>query len=365
MEALSDKDLLAQYAYTPHRMETGMVMAVELPNRLKPRIWETTSGLGWLDRLPVEVLHMSFTHLDLVSLLRVTRAARRGHELVLSMPDYSHTFQHASEALSALSGTRILSVHAISRISHVLRSAECVSCGNFGAFLFFLECERVCWRCLSRNQSMWVMPRSEAGRCFNLSAKQLKQLPCFRSIPGRHYLVLWHISRGKPLIMVGVRAAKRLALQVHGSQAALQAYLDTCRSFIKQESYYASAHLHRANLQFTKHDPCRVIDPANTTNDYYNGMASVPFPYQAAWNTPADAGVWCKGCNWTYEHENIVPDDMQRLFPSAYGRHTWFYLALRERRTEEFLAHAKCCYGMRSMVERKRLGIRDIITEFI
>ncbi|KAJ2980174.1 hypothetical protein NQ176_g2801 [Zarea fungicola] len=366
MESLSGEELLAQYTYTPVRVATGMVTPVRLPAKPNPRFWETTSGLGRLDKLPVEVLCMSFTYLDFVSLINISCTARRGHELIMAMPDYADALQFAGPALAALADTRILGAHTVASIIYALRSAECVSCGNFGALLFLLECERVCWKCLSQNQSLWVMPRQEAGGCFNLSAEQLQQLPCFRSIPGTKYFVGHQISHGESCIMVGVRAAKRLALQVHGSEEALQAYLESRRSAVEERYYHAWFHLHLANLVFTRHDPCAVFCLATIGTgmgrDNYNGMASVLFPYQASSNTPADGGVWCRGCEWTWIKHHTIPRDMQGLFPDEYHMYTWFDLALRERTPGEFLAHAQRCYGVRKMVQRKQEGKRDVFT---
>lgn len=339
-----------------------MVTAVPIkaPEPSTAHVQPATSGLGRFDKLPVEVLYLLFEHLDFLSLARITRTARRGHELVTNIPGYGDILTHAKTALGALCGMQILCLHSIAKIRYMLRSAECISCGNFGTFLFLLECERVCWKCLSSNPAMWAISRHEAGDCFNLSAKQLHQLPCAHSIPGR-YCVRRVVWQGTPLALVSVRAAKRLALQVHGSQEALRAHRLAKRSCISESKYQMWAHLHCVTLDFVKHDPCIVRDSVDGIEDEYNGMASVWFPYQAEPGGLIEFGRWCRGCKWTCANESsVLDDDVTGFFPSAYERATWLDLAMRERLSADFLVHSKRCYGLRQMLRRKQEGLSNV-----
>lgn len=247
----------------------------------------------------------------------------------------------------------------MANIKCMLRSAGCVCCGSFGTFLFLLECERVCWKCLSSNPAMWVMPRHDAGNCFNLSPKQLDQLPCAHSIPGRYCVrrVVWHDT---PLALVSVREAKRLALQVHGSQEALRAHRHAKQSSISESDYQMWVHLHSVTLDFVKHDPCIVRDSVDGISDECNGMASVWFPYQAVPQGSIEFGRWCRGCRWTCANESsILDNDVMGLFPSGYERATWLDLAMRERLSADFLVHAKRCYGLRQLLRRKQEELSD------
>lgn len=62
-------------------------------------------------------------------------------------------------------------------------------------------------------------------RAFGIPARELKRLPAARSLPGA-YIVKYNIKRSRPQRLVSVRAAKELALKLHGgTEASLAAHL--------------------------------------------------------------------------------------------------------------------------------------------
>lgn len=302
---------------------------------------------------------MVLEELDFQSLSRVSRSSWRGEEVVASLRSYRELMQNAPDALRALGQMQLLPLHSAAKLHDTLRSDECVSCGGFGFFLFLINCQRSCWECLKSRQAMWVMPRNEAGRCFNLLAKQLKTLPSARSVPGR-YLVRFEIVRSKPQRLISVHAAKSLAVRVHGSESALTSYLEALRPSISDRQYYYWTHVQRAKLKFEKHDPCKVMSERNTTNDYSNGMASILFPSLSRSGTTPDHGSWCRGCQWIEDNEDGVPDSTPFSLAPGYKFHPslWANLAFREWSKDSFLKHAKSCYGVKRLEERSRAGNR-------
>ncbi|KAK3179360.1 hypothetical protein K4F52_009186 [Lecanicillium sp. MT-2017a] len=351
MEQMAEEERLLSYAFTPDRIKTGMVRVKNCP-KLTARQQRRASSLGRLDRLPVEVLHMVLEELDFQSLSRVSRSSWRGEEV------------HAPDALRALGQMQLLPLHSAAKLHETLRSDECVSCGGFGFFLFLINCQRSCWECLNSRQAMWVMPRNEAGRCFNLSAKQLKTLPSARSVPGK-YIMRFGIIRSKPQRLVSVHAAKSLAVSVHGSEAALTAYLEALRPSISEHHYFYWTHVQRAKLKFEKHDPVKALSGANTTNDYSNGMASILFPVLSRSGSTPDHGAWCRGCQWIEDNEDGVPDSTLFSLAPGYKFHPslWANLAFREWSKDSFLEHAQSSYRVKRLEERSRAGIVDSNSE--
>lgn len=209
-------------------MEAGMIRFhdEDAPKLPRTRTWASAvRGAGRLSALNVEVLHLAFAHLDFRSLSRPSCASRRAQELVTSLPAYQDLLRHAPKALAALSRMTILHIHSSQTLRRVLYPEQCVCCGHFDAFLFLLNCKRCCFECLSNKQALWAMPRARAATCFDTPGRELKRLPAARSLPDA-YIVKYHIKRSRPQRLVSVRAAKELALKLHGgTEASLAAHL--------------------------------------------------------------------------------------------------------------------------------------------
>ncbi|KAJ2967696.1 hypothetical protein NQ176_g9537 [Zarea fungicola] len=363
MESLTDEEILSRYAYTPERIKTGMVRVSNVSTLPLPRQWQTLHSLGQLDSLPTEVLQLMLDHLDFLSLARLARTARRGQELVASFPAYHLVRRHASETLAALSAMSILYLHSASLLREALHSSECSCCGNFGAFLFLLSCERCCFQCISTKPALWVLPRPDASKCFNLSAKQLKALPSARSLSGK-YCVLFDISRTRPLHLVSVRAAKKLALQVHGSEAAVTSHVPSARLSNNLQGNLAL--LQHTQLDFSKHDPFLGSNPGN---DWYNGMATIRFPHLPVAHEDSDWGSWCRGCKLVWrkaDHNELDTAQMSQIVPQ--DRHPGafcFRFALREWPRADFSGHARSCYGVQVLEERFRDGTLGALDDFL
>jgi hypothetical protein len=112
------------------------------------------ASLGKLDGLPIELLHNIFAMLDLQSLSRITQTCLRGIVTVQALPGYRDLIRHAPQAVAALGKTRLLGCHSTSELHAALRSTNCSSYGEYGPFLFMPTCERCCYECLWRNQSL-------------------------------------------------------------------------------------------------------------------------------------------------------------------------------------------------------------------
>lgn len=162
-------------------------------------------------------------------------------------------------------------LYKFSDIRGALQRLHCTT-----ARLFLLSCERCCFQCLASRPALWVVPRAQAGKCFNLSARQMKDLATARSIPGK-YFVTTLISRSRTQLLVSVRAAKELAIKLHGSQ--MTDYLQTRWQRLSSKEHASFRMLQRAQLHFSRHDPVSLPEESNSVNDMYNGMGTTWFPY--------------------------------------------------------------------------------------
>lgn len=363
MESLTDEEILSRYAYTPERIKTGMIGVSSAPLLPPTRQCQGVRSLGQLDSLPIELLHLVLDQLDFLSLARLACTTRRGQELVASLPTYHLVRRHAPQTLAALSAMSILHLHSASLLQEALHSSECSCCGNFGAFLFLMSCERCCFQCISFKPALWVLPRPDAGKCFNLSAKLLNSLPSARSLPGK-YCVVFGISRARPLRLVSVRAAKKLALQVHGSEAAVTSHVPSTRLSDKLQGSFEL--LQRTQLEFSKHDPFLDTMPGN---DWYNGMATIRFPHLPATHEVSDWGSWCRGCKLVWQqadHNELDTAQMSQFVPQDHHPGSFcFRLAFREWPSAGFLGHARSCYGVQVLEERFLDGTLDVVDDFL
>lgn len=361
MDSITDSELYSRYAYTPERIRIGMVRvddASAIPAYHPQREWPSTKGLGYLDKLPFELLDMVIDQVDILSLIQVGYTCRRGQELVASIPSYAKLLKHCPHTLAALSKMRLLELYTCKRVEKALQSEECCCCGNFGAFLFLLSCERCCFQCLKDKPALWVIPRAQAGKFFHLSTQQMKTMPTARSVPGKYFVTLL-ISRPRTQLLVGVRAVKELAIRIHGSDMT-----DCLRSLraLSEKEYGSFMFLRRAQLNFSRHDPRMISREANAVNDMCNGMGTIRFPHLPPLDQDqADMGSWCRGCKWVWQQADqgkLPADQVSRIVPGNRNPSTFCYdVAFREWRRAEFLLHARTCYGIQQMERRVRAGI--------
>jgi hypothetical protein len=203
-------ELLSLLTRRPQHIVKGMLQ-IAGPAKQSSNWRKSTSSLGRLDDLPLELLHATLALLDFKSLSHVSRTCIRGIEVVNSLPEHRDLMLHASDALAALAKTRSIRHHLAANIHLALLSANCRLCSRYSALLHLPTCERCCYHCLWTNQSLWLIPISMAKKCFLLSEAAAKTLPVLRSVPGKYH-VRYPISRQRPIGLVCVGAAKELSI---------------------------------------------------------------------------------------------------------------------------------------------------------
>lgn len=193
--------------------------------------------------------------------------------------------KYAPETLTALGSARLIHYHSAKKLFASLTSSRCWSCGAYGAYLHLPTCFRCCYRCHDRNQSLWVLPLAQASTAFGLPMSTITQkLPVMRNLP-RPY------SFGSPRIrqrrneMVGVRAAKELALHEGKIEDGFARLLRNIRGESSWHDYYITRWAQRASI----HPPLKRLpvyqSDEDCAHDRFCGMASIPFPSLSGWNT--------------------------------------------------------------------------------
>lgn len=162
-----------------------------------------SSNIGRLDCLPLELLHQILQQLDVLSLYRLATVSHRGRNVVHSLTAFRDLNTYGYPALVALGMTELLHVHSLQALHSVLTSDPCVSCGDFGPFLFLPTCERCCYWCLKEHRSLWLITTAQAKKIFSLRVKHLREVPVIHTVPGK-YCVGYINNRSKRFKLVSV-----------------------------------------------------------------------------------------------------------------------------------------------------------------
>ncbi|KAH7144516.1 hypothetical protein B0J13DRAFT_46446 [Dactylonectria estremocensis] len=307
----------------------------------------TASSLGQLDPLPAELLLITLGLLDFQSLSRILRASLRGKELVEALPAYKDMMEHAPETLTALGRTGLLKHHSALLLHQTLQSDKCVSCFNFGGFLFLPTCERVSADCLYENIALRMTTPTIAKQCFGLTGKQLQRIPVMYSIPNTYEMWL-QISRKRVYRLVSVKHVKQLAIEIHGSAenvAKLMPNAPTANMTERQIAIFKQ--FHEASLEPPGCDLSRLPRDEEAIGDDYCAMASIRFPFLKG--AGVDNGRVCRGCLFAAElhaREEIPEMSIQEIVPPGVTSDRSYIGLIRLRLEEDFFEHIQTCRGV-------------------
>lgn len=333
---LTPDDLVNCLTWRPTCILESMITIV--PNRIQSTVLPRTLAslpMGYLDTLPIELLHMIFNSSDFQSLSRLTQVCLQAKLMVESLLSYRRLMKHASTALNALSRTRLIKFHAAATLHAALLSDKCVSCQNFAAFLFLPTCERCCYDCLRRERFLRVIEPSMAKFCFGLSQKNVDQLPTMLSIPGK-YRVGSHVERHRyPVRLVNLEEAETLGISIHGSQEAM---LDA--GILRDDPSVRGDKPEVLNLsedQICQGQWIAGLISAGDLHDEFFGVASIRFPSLRP-NGKVEHGLWCGGCRIKPDEDGLI--HVGEILKSMY----------RARSQSEFLQHVRDCKGAREIL---------------
>jgi hypothetical protein len=349
----SHEELIALLTHRPRHVIGGMIQITPAKPMSTLQTRSTSSALGSLDNLPLELLHSTFALLDFRTLSHISRTCRRGTEVVKSLPEYRDLMLHAPDALAALGKTELIRHHLAANIHLTLLSAKCTLCSRYGAFLHLPTCERCCYHCLWTNQSLWLIPISIAKKCFLLSKDAVKTLPVLRSIPGQ-YSVRYSISRKRPIRLVCVGAAKKLSIAENVSERDLSACLDL-HGATADHGFFQ--YLQKASITPPQQELWLQSSGQDAPNDRYCGMGSLPFP-SLSLDKHVEHGLWCKGCELVrreWSSNDPVPEHLAHLvLPGRRAENVVYRYQEIARSKAEFLAHVEECPGAKKLLQQAK-----------
>ncbi|EEA25532.1 hypothetical protein TMatcc_006238 [Talaromyces marneffei ATCC 18224] len=313
-----------------------------------------TSSATLLDRLPLELLHLICASLDFQSLSRLSRTSLQIKTIVELLPAYRDLMKYAPRTLSALGKTKLISLHSSGELHAALRSADCVSCAEFGTYLFLPTCERVCYGCLRRNQSFWMIAEATAKECFKIPQRQLKTISFTQYVP-RHYQNARHGVFGQEQRLYAVKSVKRLAILIHGTNRKVTGLLPTrppphlANKPLRE--YYEFKWLLNAPMEPFQSDPLTIPPDGPIPRNEWFDTASIYFPHLASENL-LESGLWCRGCDHLSRNLYLVgPGTLSKLVPRNIKEQEFFNgWKDRARTKDNFLKHIQTCVGVQMLI---------------
>lgn len=222
------------------------------------------SSLGYLDKLPPELLHMVFRHLTCGDLEAIHSCSTGGRVAVLSFPPYHRLLEHVPAILAILKETGLARSFTIMIIYETFASTLCTNCGEFGGYVFLVSFTRCCLHCAETELKFMPVSHDSAKKELGVEGKEiLDPLPQLNTIEG-YYSSYGKIKyREHRRILFSREAIEKLIYPEHRS-----ALLQLRQIFIRKVTIKA---------------PQRY-------------MALTPLPCFISASASIEKGVYCVGC---------------------------------------------------------------------
>ncbi|KAG7286703.1 hypothetical protein NEMBOFW57_009014 [Staphylotrichum longicolle] len=327
---------------------------------------QSATGLGTLNSLPADILVPTLESLDFQSLSRFAQTSAAANNLVQSLPAYEQVMKHAAGPLSVLLKTGLLAQHSAASLYRALLDPGCISCGEFGPFLFLLTAERVCGECLSRKLIFRLGRQGEIERYFGLKEEHHALLPTLRTLPGRYPFEPQRLHIGfecwsrVPQTLVSVKQAMELSLRLglKWRHPVDPSKLEEPR--VSSDFAWHSVPEGRNRTDFPSIFNFKLI-PAmrDFWPNVFQGLSHVRFPFVDG-EGQADWGRWCQGCEYTrvlFMFDELPREVEEQELKDAFGgcvATKFSAMASHLWSREGFNQHVKHCYGAGLLFNRWR-----------
>lgn len=246
-------------------------------------------SLGALERIPLEIIHMTLVRLDIRSLTDFRRVNKRARLITDSIPQYRRILVHAPAAIRGslnIKSARFFSCHDL---YEKLSTAECDSCGDFGGYLYLVTCRRVCFLCFTEMTDYLPMLRKDVTLKFGLNSKHIACLPHMRSFAGCYSPRKIKCRRRETLF--DYSTARQAGIAAHGTVEAME------KRASEMVSRRLKSKLSVRRTSGTSLRPTRYEDP-------FDGQCSNPRRFMGIIRAPffnektasAEWGVHCFAC---------------------------------------------------------------------
>lgn len=249
-------------------------------------------GLGALDRLPLEIIHLALIRLDMQSLTDFRRVNKRARLITDSIPQYKRILVHAPASIRGSLNIETARFFSCLDLYEKLSTAECDSCGDFGGYLYLVTCRRVCFLCFTEKTDYLPVLRKDAIRKFGLRSEHLASIPCIKSFPGRYSPR--GIKGRQRETLFDYFSAQQTGIAVHGTISSMEKYASDMAAK-RLAVYHTKMSLRRTNG--TNLRPPRSEDSFDgccSNPKRFKGIIRAPF-FNSQTGFP-DWGFHCMAC---------------------------------------------------------------------
>ncbi|KAF7923013.1 hypothetical protein EAE99_007204 [Botrytis elliptica] len=141
----------------------------------KQAITPRQSSAGAFDNFPLEIQQEICKNLDFESIVTFSKTSYAAKIIVDSVFIFTETTSKAPRFLKAIAELKLLHVHSVATIAHVLSPSSCDFCPNYGSYFFPLTGSRCCFFCLSTESEFSLIRKTHAIEFFGSSS--IKGLP--------------------------------------------------------------------------------------------------------------------------------------------------------------------------------------------
>lgn len=249
-------------------------------------------GLGPLERLPLEIIHLALIWLDLQSLADFRRVNKAARLITNSIPQYRRILAHAPAVVRGCLNIETARFVSCLDLYEALSTAECNSCGDFGGYLYLVTCRRVCFLCFAEKPDYLPVLRDDALRKFGLRSEHLASLPYMKSFPGRYS------PRGikcrQRQTLFDYSTARQTGIAAHGTVGSMEKFASEMASK-RLEAYNTKLALRRT--KGTRPRPPRSEDSFDgRCSNPKRFMGIVRAPFFSAQTAFPDWGFHCVAC---------------------------------------------------------------------
>ncbi|PLN83715.1 hypothetical protein BDW42DRAFT_164521 [Aspergillus taichungensis] len=146
------------------------------------------TNLGYLDKLPLELLHdICINYLDLRSLFRFRHTNRRAQIVVHNIRGYRTITAHALGSFCAIYRSQIARWYTLRNLLDLLHQRDCTFCGRFGGYVFLISFTRCCYLCMSQMPQLEAATVGEITMHYPLTEEDLEDVPKVRTVGGQGY----------------------------------------------------------------------------------------------------------------------------------------------------------------------------------
>ncbi|CRL27481.1 Cyclin-like F-box [Penicillium camemberti] len=209
---MSEMEIIRATSY--HRRDFDLAVTRTNPddhNRVRSSLLRTaratssTSTLGNLQSLPLEIIYKICYLLDIRSLFNFRHVSRRAQQIVRGTRGYELVITHALEALCVTVRTNIAPWFTLTDLFTVLCTRDCHLCGSFGGFLFLPLFTRCCFSCIREDSLPSILLYSIVKKRVKMSS-----VPTVKSLPGAYSME--EIVRKRRVQIAATEFVSRLSL---------------------------------------------------------------------------------------------------------------------------------------------------------